>query len=347
MPATRYSKGRKAVTTTASGKLKKPETYVCTRCGTVFNKADHRKQFATVKSPLWENNDYKLPICNDCLKFYYDFYLRALGDPHSAYRRICMKFDIYYNDAIVNSILDKEQSADRIGAYISQLNYARYQDKTYDNTIEEDNGRYLYGDCVYRTKDEDGNEIDIKEEYNKLKKQVAEKELAFAPQGDGVEDLEEFVEKFGEGTGFKIKEQKIMLKLYREQLEHIPPQLASTLDETLKNLAKFQILQSRAIARDDTQAINSYSKQFNDARKYIDSTVEKFKKNAASEESAVVLGTTVELIENFCPADIWQKPDAFADVDELEDNVKNRILRCVKNFFTGSREADPTFKLPD
>ena len=65
MPATRYSKQRKAATTLPSGKLKKPETFVCTRCGTIFNKANHKKQFATVKSPLWENNEYKLPICND------------------------------------------------------------------------------------------------------------------------------------------------------------------------------------------------------------------------------------------------------------------------------------------
>ena len=120
MPATKYTKGRKAATTLPSGKLKKPETFVCTRCGTVFNKGDHKKKFSTVRSPLWENNENKLPICNDCLKFYYDFYLRALGDPHSAYRRICMKFDIYYNDAIVDSIIEREQSADRIGAYISQ-----------------------------------------------------------------------------------------------------------------------------------------------------------------------------------------------------------------------------------
>lgn len=345
MPATRYSKQRKAATTLPSGKLKKPETFVCTRCGTIFNKANHKKQFATVKSPLWENNEYKLPICNDCLKFYYDFYARALGDPHSAYRRICMKFDIYYNDSIVDSIMSNEQSADRVGAYISQLNYARYQDKTYDNTIEEENGKYLYGDCVYETTDDEGNPINIKVEYEKLKERVAKH--SESSENDDLEELPEYVEVFGEETGFKIREQKAMVKYYHEQLDQIPPQLATTLNETIKDLARFKILQARAISHDDLKEITSYSNQFNSARKYIDNAVEKYKKNAAAEESAVVLGTTIELIENFCPADIWKKPDAFADVDELENNVKNRILRCVKNFFTGSRELDPTYKLPD
>lgn len=345
MPATRYSKQRKAATTLPSGKLKKPETFVCTRCGTIFNKANHKKQFATVKSPLWENNEYKLPICNDCLKFYYDFYARALGDPHSAYRRICMKFDIYYNDSIVDSIMSNEQSADRVGAYISQLNYARYQDKTYDNTIEEENGKYLYGDCVYETTDDEGNPINIKVEYEKLKERVAKH--SEPSENDDLEELPEYVEVFGEETGFKIREQKAMVKYYHEQLDQIPPQLATTLNETIKDLARFKILQARAISHDDLKEITSYSNQFNSARKYIDNAVEKYKKNAAAEESAVVLGTTIELIENFCPADIWKKPDAFADVDELDNNVKNRILRCVKNFFTGSRELDPTYKLPD
>lgn len=344
MPATKYTKGRKAATTLPSGKLKKPETFVCTRCGTVFNKGDHKKKFSTVRSPLWENNENKLPICNDCLKFYYDFYLRALGDPHSAYRRICMKFDIYYNDAIVDSIIEREQSADRIGAYISQLGYARYQGKTYDNTIEEENGKYLYGDCVYETVDEDGNPINIKVEYEKLKEQMSKQAQ---PADDESDELPEYVAIFGEETGFKAREQKAMVKYYHEQLEQIPPQLATTLNETVKDLARFKILQARAIAHDDMKEITSYSTQFNNARKYIDGAVEKFKKNVAAEEGAITLGTTTELVEGFCPASIWKSPEAFKDVDNLIANVLTKIARPIKNFFTGSREPDPQYKLPD
>lgn len=346
MPVTRYSKSRKAATTLPSGKLKKPETYVCTRCGTIFNKADHKKQFATVKSPLWENNEHKLPICNDCLKFYYDFYLRALGDPYSAYRRICMKFDMYYNDAIVDTILKNEQSADRIGAYISQLNYARHQDKTYDNTIEEENGKYLYGDCVYETTDDEGNPINIKVEYEKLKSQMSVRSETKQVE-DEVEELPEYVAIFGEETGFKPREQKVMVKFYNEQMEQIPVQLATTLNETVKDLARFKILQARAINHDETKEITSYSTQFNNARKYIDGAVEKFKKNTAAEESAMVLGTTTELVENFCPASIWKSPEAFKDVDNLITNVLHRLVRPLKNFFSGSRELDPQFRLPD
>ena len=135
MPVSKYSKNRRLVSPPEPERLKKPETYVCTKCGTVFNKADHKKKFSTVKSPIWKYNEYKLPICNECLRLMYDFYLTALGDPYQAYRRVCMKFDLYYYDAIVDSVLKNDMSSDRFGAYIAQLNYARYQDKTYDNTI--------------------------------------------------------------------------------------------------------------------------------------------------------------------------------------------------------------------
>ena len=315
MPVSKYSQKRKAASNSTSDKPKRPDYYVCTKCGNLFNKAEHRKNFSTVKSKLWISNESKIPICNDCLRSLYDYYLAALGDPYQAYRRLCMQFDIYYCDAIVASVLKNDQSSDRFGAYISQLNYARYQDKTYDNTIEED-------------KTNSAPAVDI-------------------TQDDNTDDIREFVEIFGEETGFKKREQEVMLKLYNEQLEHIPPPLVPSLNEMLKDLAKFKILQGRAIAHDDMKEINTYSTQFNAARKYIDSKVEAFKKNAAVEENSVIVGTVAELIENFAPADLWQKPDAFADVDELNENVTQRLLRCVKNFFTGSRESDPTFKLPD
>lgn len=345
MPATKYGRSQKSATTTATGKLKKPDTYVCTRCGAVFNKADHRKKFTTVKSPLWESNEYKLPVCDDCLKFYYDFYLRALGDPHSAYRRICMKFDIYYSDDIVNSILAKEQSADRIGLYISQLNYARYQGKTYDNTIEEENGKYLYGDCVYETEDEDGNPINIKVEYEKLKEQIAAKQNGQDSAPIAEEDNPEYVKVFGVDTGFTPREQSIMISYYNEQINNIPNQLITTLAESVKDMARFKILQSRAIAANDMKEITNYSNQYNASRKIIDTAIEKFRKNATDEENSVLLGTLIESIEQFCPAEIYKKKGVFADVDGIKSLYERFILRPTKNFFKGTRDLDPEFKI--
>lgn len=341
MPATKYSAKRKQDTTTPSGRLKSPEITKCTRCGTLFNKADKRKNFTTVKSPLWAGNDNKLPICNECLKFYYNFYERALGDVYSAYRRICMKFDIYYNEEIVNSIMKNDQSPDRIGAYISQLNYARYQDKTYDNTIEEENGKILYGDCVYETEDEDGNPINIKVEYEKLKAQLSSVPEKKEPDTDDPE----FIKVFGAGSGFTLSEQKIMLEFYNTQCNEIPTQLMTTLGESIKDMARFKILQGRAIAANELKEITTYSTQFSSTRKYIDSVIDKFKKNATIEENAIILGPMIQTIENFCPAEVYEVKDDFKDVDRIGSLISRFFTRPTKNFFTGSREADSEFKI--
>lgn len=342
MPVSRYSKQMKAPTSSTTGKLLKPTVYECTRCGELFNKQEHRKNFSTVKSSLWEKNEYKLPICNDCLKFYFNYYLTGLGDAHSAYRRICMKFDMYYSDAIVDSILKNETSSDRIGAYISQLNLPKYQGKTYDNTIEEEGERYLYGDCIYETIDEDGNSINIKVEYEKLKEQMAQR-LEDAKEQEPEESDPQCEELFGDG--FTLKEQKNMLKFYELQKGSIPPQLLTSLDESIRDMAKFRILQSRAIAINDMKEITNYSTQYNKSRKYVDDAVSSFKKNATSEESSMAITSLIESIEQFCPATIYTNKTIFSDVDGIKPFINRFLLRPMRNFFTGSREMDAEYSV--
>lgn len=327
MPVSKYSKNLKTAVSTPTGKLKKPETFVCSRCGEVFDRNAHRKEFTTVKSPLWENNENsKLPICNNCLKFYYNYYLNALGDPYSAYRRICMKFDIYYCKDIVDNILKNEQSADRVGAYISQLNYARYQGKTYDSTIEE--------------------ELAEAEQPAEAHSDNVVSDTVSTPKQDAIysdEEYNEWEEIFG--GGFTTKEQNTMIKFYKTQKDHIPDQLFTTLEESVCDMARFKVLQARAVAQNEMKEITNYSNQFNKARKYVDDTVAKYRKNAAAEESNLLIGTLTDAIEQFCPADIYKNKGIFADVDGIGEKIRRFMARPMKNFFTGSREIDPEYNI--
>lgn len=345
MPVSKYSQQRKAATTTPSGKLKKPDTYVCTRCGNVFNKKDHLKNFSTVKSPLWESNDYKLPICNDCLKFYYNFYFTNLGDAHSAYRRICMKFDMYYSDDIVNSIMKNEQSSDRIGLYISQLNYARYAGKTYDNTIEEEGQKILYGDCVFAVEDENGEKINIKLEYEKLKEQLSEQSNKSLDKDNQQQSNPELEDLFG--FGFTPKEQDMMYKLYTTQQQEIPPKCLAVLDESLKDLCKFKALQGRAIEANDLSEISKYSDLYQKTRKYIDGVVNKQLQTAANDEENISIGSLIKEVEQFCPAEIYKKKSIFEDIDGIGEYIERFMYRPLRNFLTGSREQDKEFSVGD
>lgn len=334
MPATKYTRGRSTVP--SQSKTKKPDTFMCHRCKKVMNKTQLAKECSMVKSPLWEGNGYRLPVCDECLNFLYDYYNRILNDPYAAYRRICMKFDIYYNDAIVEAALKDSASANRIKPYISQLNFARYQNKTYDNTIEEEHGRYIYGDFVFEYEDEDGKLVNAKEELERLKSiKIAE------PVKEEVDPQLE--KRFG--LGFLPKEYAFMQDFYETQLAEIPDACKESLDETLRDMCRFKILQSRAIESNTMNEIDKYSSLFQKSLKYKDDSIAKFKKTESDNADTLSISSLTAMIEEFCPADVYKQKDVFKDVDGISDYLKRFVYRPLKNFFTGSRELDKDFNI--
>ena len=136
-----------------------------------------------------------------------------------------------------------------------------------------------------------------------------------------------------------------MIKFYKTQKDHIPDQLFTTLEESVCDMARFKVLQARAVAQNEMKEITNYSNQFNKARKYVDDTVAKYRKNAAAEESNLLIGTLTDAIEQFCPADIYKNKGIFADVDGIGEKIRRFMARPMKNFFTGSREIDPEYNI--
>lgn len=340
MPVTKYTRGRTSAPAKNSGN-KKPDTFMCHRCKKVMNKTQLARECSVVKSPLWEGNGYRLPVCNDCLNVLYDFYYRSLGDPYAAYRRICMKFDIYYNDAIVDGALKESASTDRIKPYISQLNYARNSGKTYDNTIEEEHNKYIYGDFVFQYEDEDGNLINAKEELEKLKKANAQL-LANENQDQPDPELEC---RFG--LGFTSQEYVFMQHYYENQIAEIPEGCREVLDETLKDMCRFKSLQSRSFRTNSLAEIEKYSSLFQKSLKYKDDMIAKYKKTESENTDVIVMSSLTEMIENFNPAEVYKKKGVFDDVDGIKDYLERFVYRPLKNFFTGSREMDKEFNVND
>lgn len=117
----------------------RPPKYVlgaCTRCGKAHS---NRSQFFyKSQSDLFIENDRYIPVCKDCMSELYDNYKQELGGDKEAMRRLCMKFDIYWNDIIYGS-LDKTATAKNcVSAYIRTSNLRQYKEKTYDTTLKEE-----------------------------------------------------------------------------------------------------------------------------------------------------------------------------------------------------------------
>ncbi len=117
-------------------KIEEPSFYICPTCGEKILKLS---DFPASQSELYAGYDYHIPICRKCLdslfKHYADFYN---GNEEMAIRRICEKFDIYYNQSLLDASNKITKTKSRIQSYISKVNLVQYKGKTYDTTLGED-----------------------------------------------------------------------------------------------------------------------------------------------------------------------------------------------------------------
>ena len=110
--------------------------YYCSRCTRDYKK--QKGNFPTSQSSLYRGNNGYLTICNHCADELLEHYKAALGNEADAIKRLCLKFDIYWNPEIYQMLNKANTSQSRIRAYISKTNLYKYVGKTYDDTLDEE-----------------------------------------------------------------------------------------------------------------------------------------------------------------------------------------------------------------
>ena len=112
------------------------QKFYCCRCGMSYSR--QKGYFPVSHSPMYRGSGY-LPFCNECIETMYDEYrTKFAGDDRAAMKRICMKMDLYWNDAIFDMVERTAGVNSRVRNYIGKTNIQRYIDKTYDNTLDEE-----------------------------------------------------------------------------------------------------------------------------------------------------------------------------------------------------------------
>ena len=130
----------KVPTNTRPGEAPPPketlDKYQCSRCGRIYK---HQKNnFSTSHSMIFRGGGGYLPICNICLDELLQHYKNALGSEAEAIRRLCLKFDIYWNPDLYDMVYKANTTGSRIRSYISKTNLLKYLEKTFDDTIDEE-----------------------------------------------------------------------------------------------------------------------------------------------------------------------------------------------------------------
>lgn len=298
-------------------KEKKTVYFKCATCGKEYKESLVPRSFPYSYSPIYAGNSNRLTTCTSCVKDIFKQYCEILGDELAAFRRICMKFDIYYNEELI-ATAKKTMSARSLdfilGPYMSAQTMGCHSGKTYDSTIREESAK----------------KIEVPEEIDELKAASEDKEL-----------LKKASEIFG--PGYATDEYALMIFHYNK-LKEAAEEDDYVQDALIMDLCDIKIQQKRL-----KESTKFDYKEYESLTKLYQSTLAsanlkpKAKKEEVKSQQEDAYGQFIELIENYCPADYIEDHKIFEDADGMADYYKRHILRSTTNLVTGSNERDPEF----
>lgn len=283
------------------------------RCSKCEYKSNSPSNFYRSNSEIYDNNGY-MPICKDCLLKLYNEYLLLYGDIHKAIKRICMAFDLYYSDAIVDSCCKNFKGiAPPLGNYIKKLNISQYKKKTFDTTLDEG---FLFDS----------------EEDVMLPSDEEEKPLTTIPESV----------RARWGSGLSDDDYKTLEEHYR-YLKKANPDFDSNQEIFIMDLCQTKMQQTNAMKSGRTddyiKLTESYRKTFSQAG--LKTTPDS---NESNNES---WGTWIGMISKYTPEEYYKDKTLYKDFDGIGEYFKRFVLRPLKNLQFGTTDRDKEYFVSD
>lgn len=286
------------------------------------NNSDNGYTCCHCKEPLSTKNYYKnnsdfyfgthhLPICKNCLNKMFSVYSLQYGSTKKAMQRLCMAYDLYYNDALFESCDDGSDVV--IGNYIKKLNINQYKNKTFDTSIDEG---FYFGNLSSQpnVSDKSGNDDEIEEE------QIDPK----------------LIMKWGKGFSYSDYE---TLEEHYNQLKRNNPNATNNQEIFITSLCHLNMLMMKALKASDldsyAKANEQYSKTFTKAGL---KTVQEV--NMGDDDC---WGECVRKIEKYAPAEYYKNKKLFKDFDSAGNDFKRFVLRPLRNLMHGTTDRDYEF----
>ena len=293
-------------------KKDEPNFYVCPTCGHKYSKLD--SNFPASQSELYAGWDYHIPICRTCLDKIFIHYTTVYGgDEDKAIRRICEKFDIYYNVSLLNASRKITKTRSRIHNYISKANLVQYKDKTFDTTLDE----------------ERNNTISSIEDYDekKLNGEVNTTKTALKRWGVGV---------FAD-TDYSILEE------HYKMLKYNNPNADNNQEIFIKSLCNLNMLMVKALQGGDSKEyanlVEQYAKTFKQAGLR---TIEE-----KDDSNSETFGVTLATISQYTPEEFYKDKQLYEDWDELGEYYDRHVCRPMRNLMFDEDVRDKEFFVPD
>lgn len=279
------------------------KVYSCCQCGEQFNSLT---RFYKTYSSLYSSTGY-LPICRECLNKLFNSYVEKFGDKKKAMQRICMAFDLYYDDGIFDICSNGKEFL--IGNYIKRLNMAQYKGNTFDTSLDNgfDFNRTIQKEAMKREDKNDEEEIDPK-------------------------DIELW------GVGFDNTDYGVLNSHYR-LLKVANPNCDNNQEIFIIDLCFTKMQQMKAVREGK---VDDYNKLTDSYRKSFKEAGLKTVRDASINEEFTI-GINAEIIEKYTPAEYYKGKELYRDFDNIGDYINRFLLRPLKNLMFSTKDRDFEF----
>lgn len=289
----------------AKEKTKKDE-YVCCRCGSLLPTASFYKSISDTFGGIGH-----LPICKTCLNDLYKKYKIQLMNPVQAIQRICMTFDIYFDEHIAQSCTRNDDAV--IGDYYKKMNLGQCRGKTFDTNIEEGIFDQAH---VEEVPDDEPDEVP---------EQVIDPRL---------------VERWGEGLMYI---DYLELEKHYKYLKSANPNGDNNQEIFIIDLCYTKMQQMKAVREG---RVDDYNKLTESYRKSFQQAGLKTVRDPTLTEG-FLLGVNAETIEKYTPAEYYKNKALYKDYDGIGDYISRFMLRPLKNLMHGTTDRDAEFYVKD
>lgn len=264
--------------------------------------------------------DGHLPICKECFSSKFGHFAAEYHSNKMAMQRMCMTFDIYFNEAAFDSCDTDDSTV--LGNYFRKLNLSQHKGKTFEDSIKE--GFDLSGDRKPVKETQEVVNVDSDDEENE--------------NADMIDPAD--IEKWG--AGLEPTDYTILNSHYR-LLSSSNPQCDGNAEIFIIDLCYTKMQQMKAVREsrvDDYKKLTeSYIKSFAQAG------LKTVKDTNAMEDFTI--GVNAETIEKYTPAEYYKNRSLYKDHDNIGDYIERFLLRPLRNLMRGTKDRDAEFFVKD
>ena len=283
--------------------------YKCCTCGKKYTKQSGNFSFS--QSPLYKGNNSFLPICNHCLENLVEQYTELLGSQNEAIKRVCLHWDMYFNESTLNSTKKIDANRSRIKNYVKNCNLQQNAGKTYDTYLRELNEGIIQN----------------VEQIEEMK-------------ADGQTGITKTMfERWGQVSTEDI----IALEDHYKMLKKQNPNCDNNQEIFIKDLCYTKLLQLKSFKDGNSGDFEKYTKLYRDTFKQAG--LKTIQEDDGSSEKP--LGVNASIISQYTPEEFYKGKQLYKDFDGLGEYFERNVLRPLINLEYNDNKRDPEYNVGD